>query len=200
MVQPDTRPSLILRLSDPEDDLAWNEFLEIYQPMLMRLASRYGLQDADTREVVQETLVAVAQSIPRFQDKGTRGCFRGWLATITRNKLADYLATKSRHVSGSGDTDVHRWLDQQASPDSRASLWQWQRRQQIFAWAASKVRQQVADRTWQAFYRTCVCGQSAEQVASELDVRVGMVYVSCSRVMARLRKAVELWAGDEESE
>ena len=60
MVSPDTRASLILRLGDPADDAAWAEFVQIYQPMLFQLASRWGLQDADAREVVQETLLAVA--------------------------------------------------------------------------------------------------------------------------------------------
>ena len=83
MVSPETRASLILRLGDPADDLAWSQFVEIYQPMLYRLASRWGLQDADAREVVQETLLAVAGAIPNYTAKENPGAFRAWLAAIT---------------------------------------------------------------------------------------------------------------------
>jgi len=193
VISPETRASLILRLSDPADDLAWAEFLQVYEPMLFRLSSRWGLQEADAHEVVQETLLAVAKSISNFATDQHDRSFRRWLATITRNKLADHLARRSRQESGSGDTDVHRWLDQQASDASSASLWDWNEKRQVFAWAAQSVRSQVSDQTWQAFHLTNVQGESVTQVAVELGMREGMVYVARSRVMSRLRKAVQLW-------
>lgn len=200
MVVPETRPSLIIRLSDPADDLAWGEFLEIYQPMLFRLASRFGLQDADAREVVQETLLAVAGAIPDFTSNGQSNAFRAWLAAITRNKLADYLAKRSRQEAGSGDTDVHHWLDQQSGDTSAASVWDWQQKRQVFAWAAERVRGQVSESTWEAFYRTSVRGDDVADVARDLKIRTGMVYVARSRVMARLRKTVDVWTRSEEQE
>ena len=45
---PDTRESLLIRLGDPANDAAWREFLEIYRPVIYRLACRQGLQDADS--------------------------------------------------------------------------------------------------------------------------------------------------------
>ncbi len=193
MISPETRASLILRLNDPADDLAWAEFLQVYEPLLMRLASRWGLQEADAREVVQETLLAVAKSIDSFSDDSPQHSFRRWLATITRNKLADHLKRRSRQESGSGDTEVHRWLDQQASDTADQSVWDWNEKRQVFAWAAESVRSQVNDATWQAFYRTSVQSESVQQVAADLGMREGMIYVARSRVMSRLRQAVQLW-------
>lgn len=198
MINPQTRASLILRLADPADDLAWTEFLQIYEPLLFRLASRWGLQDADAREVVQETLLAVSKSIPAYRSRPHTGAFRGWLAVITRNKLADHLAKRAGQERGSGDTDVHRWLDQQACKSSSASIWDWQHKRQVFAWAADRVRGQVSDSTWQAFHRTCVRGENTKHVAADLGLREGMVYVARSRVMARLRKEVEVWTRVEQ--
>lgn len=201
MISPETRASLILRLGDPADDLAWSEFLQIYEPMLFRLASRWGMQDADAREVVQETLLAVAKAIPEFRSGGHSGAFRGWLAAITRNKLADHLARRSRQVHGSGDTDVQRWLEQHhVGDDSSISVWDWQQKRQIFAWAADRVRGQVGDSTWQAFYRTAIQGEGVSQVAADLQMREGMVYVARSRVMTRLRKAVNSWSHQQAGE
>lgn len=193
-VNPRTRASLILRLGDPADDTAWFEFLEIYEPMLFRLASRWGLQPNDASEVVQETLVAVADAIPGYEAKPHSGAFRGWLAAITRHKLADHLARRARQQCGTGDTNVHRWLDQRASETSSVSVWDWQQKRQIFAWAAGRVREQVKPDTWAAFHRTAVLGEPASVVAESLRMREGMVYVARSRVMARLRREVQAWS------
>ena len=200
MVSPETRASLILRLADPADNLAWTEFLRIYEPMLFQLASRWGLQDADAREVVQETLLAVAKAIPDYSAKEHPGAFRGWLAAITRNKLADHLAKRSRQARGSGDSNMHRWLDQLTSGDSSVSVWDWERNRQIFAWAAEKVRGQVNSSTWQAFDRTSICGEAVADVAKDLGMREGMIYVARSRVMSRLRKEVETWIRKEQED
>jgi RNA polymerase sigma-70 factor (ECF subfamily) len=37
MVEPTTRPSLMLRLRDAHDQQAWREFVSIYEPLLLRL-------------------------------------------------------------------------------------------------------------------------------------------------------------------
>src|SRR5215212_4464872 len=42
---PTTRPSLLVRLRDPQDERAWAEFVGIYTPLVYRLARRKGFQD-----------------------------------------------------------------------------------------------------------------------------------------------------------
>ena len=200
MISPETRASLILRLGNPADDLAWAEFLQIYEPILFRLASRWGLQDADAREVVQETLLGVSKSIHRFSADENGASFRRWLSAITRNKLADHLAKRSKQEHGSGDSDVYLWLNQQAADDSNASVWDWSEKREVFSWAATKVRQQVTQRTWQAFHRSSVLGEDIKLVAEDLGMREGMIYVARSRVMNRLRKAVDAWIAQQSEE
>ena len=103
---PATRESLLLRLPDHGDDEAWAEFLELYQPLLQKLAIGWGLQQADAAEVVQDTLPAVARSIDGFRRQPRSGAFRAWLTQIARRKLIDHLAQIKRQPSGSGDSRV----------------------------------------------------------------------------------------------
>ena len=60
---PQTRPSLILRLRNPDDFRAWQEFVEIYQPVVRTLARKRGLQETDADDLSQELLTRVARSI-----------------------------------------------------------------------------------------------------------------------------------------
>ena len=51
---PSTRPSLILRLRNADDLRAWQEFVEIYQPVIHAIARKRCLQEADAEDVTQE--------------------------------------------------------------------------------------------------------------------------------------------------
>ena len=56
MEYPDTRASLIVRLKDRADEEAWCEFVEVYRPLIYRLACRKGLQHADAEDLAQQVL------------------------------------------------------------------------------------------------------------------------------------------------
>ncbi len=44
---PETNPSLMLRIKDPQNAIAWNELMAIYRPVIYRLARRKGLLHED---------------------------------------------------------------------------------------------------------------------------------------------------------
>ena len=113
---PRTRPSLLIRLRDPQDERAWAEFLEIYTPLVYRLARQKGLQDADAADLTQEVFRAVAAAIDRWDPDPARGSFRGWLFRIARNLFINALAAQQRQPRGTGDTDFNRLLAEQPAP------------------------------------------------------------------------------------
>ena len=189
---PETRPSLLLRLRDVRDQQAWSIFLEIYQPLIYRVIRQRRVQDADAREVTQEVLLAVANSIDQWEADPQRGTFRGWLTTITRNLVVNFLIKQSRHPRGSGNSDFRRGLESLPAPvGDESELFDVEERRQIFRWAADRIRPEFRESNWQAFWRTAVEGQGAIEVARELGISPGLVYVSRNRVMKRLREKVE---------
>ena len=52
---PETRPSLLIRVRDPADQAAWQEFVEIYRPVILRLAQHKGMQAADADDIAQRS-------------------------------------------------------------------------------------------------------------------------------------------------
>ncbi|MBC8353748.1 MAG: sigma-70 family RNA polymerase sigma factor [Planctomycetes bacterium] len=189
---PETRQSLLLRLRDSQDHQAWTEFLAIYEPLIYRLATRNGFQDADARELTQEVLLAVSGAIDRWDPDPKLGSFRGWLFRIARNLMINFLAKRRNRPLAIGDTDFNRLLNEQpadASDESRYFDHEYKR--QAFHWAAERIRREFQEHTWQAFWQSCVDGKTVKEVAEKLKMSVGAVYVSRSRVMARLRKEIE---------
>jgi len=190
-----TRRSLIVKLRDPSDTAAWHEFVANYGPLVYGLARRKGLQDADANDLCQEVFRAVAGAVDRWDP--ARGSFRGWLSRIARNLLINFLMRQRHQPRGSGTTSVQDLLEAQPAADpSATALFEAEYEKHLFLWAAAEVRGEVVTTTWQAFWQTGVEGRSPQEVAAELNLSVGAVYVARSRVLARLRRRIEQ-LGDE---
>lgn len=186
---PATRESLLVRLRNSRDEHAWAEFTSVYEPVIYRMTKRRGLQDADAREVVQEVLMSVAGAIDRF-DLEQGGSFRGWLSRITRNATVDRfrsLAALRETIDASG---VARQLDMEAADQAVVDEFEQDRRQQMFRWAASRVRARTGEVNWMAFWKTSIEGESVTDAAEALGISEGAVYVARCRVLKRIRELV----------
>ena len=210
-----TRPSLLIRIRDVGDREAWQEFVDLYAPLIYGLARKRGLQDADAADVTQEVFRAVANRVARSQGSGIRsqesgagsrdsvweydpqrGSFRSWLYTVTRHKISDFLGRKQPR--GTGDTATQMFLEEQPDTDEDESDWQRKYQQRLFVWAAERIQGEFQEPTWKAFWQLAVEGKSGEEVARSLGTSVGAVYVAKSRVLARLKKEIELMNQSDE--
>lgn len=189
---PDTRISLILRLPRSADGAAWREFVELYEPLILRFARGRGLQPNDAQELVQRVFVAVAGAVERWEPDPSRGSFRSWLFRIARNQLIKQVTARSREKSIGGTSNFVK-LHQQlpcSAPDLESEI-EREYRQAVFKLAAQRVRSSVQPQTWQAFSRSMIDEMPMQQVADELKITIGAVYIARSRVVARLREVVQ---------
>jgi RNA polymerase sigma-70 factor (ECF subfamily) len=188
---PATRASLLIRLRDPHDQEAWGQFVQLYAPVVYGFARKRGLQDADAADLMQEVFRSVAGAAGRLEYDPKRGSFRGWLYTVTRNKIYTFLDGQRRQVRGSGDSAAQTRLEEQPGPDDETgALWDQEYERSAFSWAAERVRGEFHEATWQAFWLTAVEGKAARDVGRQLGLSPGAVYVAKSRVIARLREEI----------
>ena len=188
---PSTRGSLLLRLRDWQDHEAWLEFVSLYEPATYRLLRRYGLQDADAREVMQELLMAVSRSVDRWDPAKQHGSFRGWLQRVARNLVINWLKQRGRRVTATGGSDLQAMLNMlPAAEGPESTEFDQELRRAVFERAAEQVRGEVQPATWQAFWETGIVGTSPAEAAKRLGMTVGAIRVAKCRVLARLQAAV----------
>ena len=70
---------------------AWDRLVDLYAPLVRYWGRRSQLGDEDVAEVFQETFRAVATHIQSFRRDRKDDSFRGWLRTITTNKIRDHF-------------------------------------------------------------------------------------------------------------
>ncbi len=196
-VEPTTRPSLLIRIRDMQDAEAWQQFVRLYAPLVYGFARKRGLQDADAADLTQEVLRTVTVTAERLDYDPERGSFRGWLFTVVRNRVLNFLAGQRRHWQGSGDTGLHTLLTEQAAPEQEeAALWNQEYEQRLFVQAVTQVRDLFQDSSWQAFWQTAMQSKKPKAVAEALGMSIAAVYKAKSRVMAQLKRQVQQLRGN----
>ena len=156
-----------------------------------------GLQDADAADLAQDTLRLVLRAAPEFVYNPQIGSFRGWLFTVARNEIRKFVTRRASRNRGTGDSEVHQMIANHAARDPDAGEWDREYQLNLFNWAAQRVKVEYRDKTWQAFWQTVVEGREVEEVARELDMTSGAIYIVASRVTARIRQEIQTAEGDD---
>ncbi len=181
----ETRVSLIQRVRNPADEVAWSEFFAIYRPLLTAYVRKRGVSEEDAADVVQDVFTRLVSVMADFQLDSQRGRFRTWLWRVTQNALTDWF--RRRATQGRAEQE---WADQQASVDdgSPSNEWDLLYRRHILEIAVERVRVSTVTATWACFEGRILAGRPAAEIAAELDVSTNVVYVNASRVLARVRE------------
>ena len=137
---PRTRASLLVQIRDGANRDAWHEFMRLYGPVVYGFARQRGLQDADAADLMQEVMRSVSAAIGRLEYDPKQGTFRGWLFTITRNKVFSFLSSRRNRPQGSGDSATNRMLDEQPDPNDGSEDWELEYQRRLAALAMERVK------------------------------------------------------------
>lgn len=172
---------------------AWERFVRLYSPVVYRWCRRSGLGGEDAADVLQEVLASVMRHLVEFRREKARDSFTSWLAAITRNKVRDHFRRRHGKAQARGGStaqqqiaeipDVPEPSRESIRPDAQSAAW-------LSRGVLESIRAEFEDRTWHAFWRTVVDGQTPASVAADLHMSTAAIYMAKSRVLRRLRRAM----------
>ncbi len=191
--QVSTHASLLIRLREGHDSVAWGEFHRRYSELLIAFAKRRGLQAADAEDVAQETLHAIARGIPEFAYDPGRGRFRNYLKTVAIRAIWRRMRDNAAAPQPLDDGNPTA-LDSDAAVENE---WEAEWRQHHLRLAMTRVRQEFNRTDLEAFEAVAGTGREAASVAAELGLSVDQVYKAKSRIIQRLKALVAEQTNEE---
>jgi RNA polymerase sigma-70 factor (ECF subfamily) len=186
---PSTSRSLIQRAIG-ECPQAWERLSLLYTPLVYSWCRRTGLQPHDAADVVQDVFRALLRGLKQFRHDRSGDSFRGWLWTITRNKMLDHRRAEQREPRAAGGSSAQRRFAElpDSAPEENDPAQSQAVRSELARRAMELMRQDFETTTWQAFWLTGVEGKTAAQAAETLGLSPAAVYMAKSRVLRRLRE------------
>jgi RNA polymerase sigma-70 factor (ECF subfamily) len=183
--------SLVERARNEEAG-AWDRLVRLYAPMVYSWCRQWGLHEHDVADVFQEVFLSVATHLNHFHRDRASDTFRGWVRTITRNKVLDHFRRLGREPGTVGVGGSEAQLKISALPASAnaedESVAEEALEHGLFQRGLESIRAEFEVRTWQAFWQTVVEGRVPKDVGADLKMSPGAVRVAKSRVLQRLRQ------------
>ena len=203
-----TSQSLIVGVKENDPD-AWERLVGLYTPLVYFWCKESGLPAPDLNDIFQEVFHTLARNINKFRPM-ENGSFRGWLRTLTRNKVSDHFRKAQHEPKPLGGTEALHYLHQFPAEENRHSTVslneelkstdasnptnprkrEMELERSMLRQALTNIRSNFSEQTWKAFWMVAIDGRETSDVAADLAMRPGTVRVAKSRVLKRLRLEV----------
>lgn len=177
-----TPPTLLDRLRRSPDEAAWRRLVHLYTPLLFTWARKAGEKEHDAADLIQDVFTTLVQILPSFQyDRGSS--FRGWLRTVTLNKLRD----RKRRLALARNVPMDQ-VPEPSLPDAAETFWEKEYHRELARRALELMQAEFTPNTWKACLENVMNGRPSEEVARELGISENAVYIAKCRVLRRLRQ------------
>lgn len=195
-----TRKSLLSRLKNRSDDESWMTFYYTYWRLIYNTAVRAGLNDAQAKDVVQETVVSVVKAMPDFRYDQKKGKFKAWLMRITRRRIADEWRKRDKALCQAEskrmvNADGQEFEELDSIPDANdelAKIWDAEWDRNLWHAALERVRRNVDLKQYQIFDLFVFKNLSVAEIANTMNVSRAYVYLIKHRIQKLLKKECQL--------
>lgn len=190
-----TRPSLLERLRDGEDQHAWEEFDTRYRELILRYGRRSGLQPADCQDVRQMVMMGLSSALPSFVYKPDLGRFRDYLGAAVRNAIRRHRARRGR----AGEVPISEVDESSLPSEDEAWVEAWNEEWMLHHYrrAMKRIRHDVAPKSLRMF-EGLLEGLGVDELARRHAVTTDAVYKVKQRVRDRLKELVAEQLAEEE--
>ena len=179
-----TRETLLLKLKNRHDDLAWQEFSDIYHRFICSIIMKMGVAHSECDDIAQDVLLKAWKALPDFEYDPNKGKFRTWLSTVCANTVRTYFKRHNRKSALFSDEEKELAIDSELD---KISLIEWKKFISERAW--DTVKPTLSEQVCRIFERIST-GEDMHNIADDLDIPYNTVCVYKKRVINKLTKVI----------
>lgn len=183
-----TRATLLRRLCDGSDPLAWDEFFGRYWTLIYGFARHRGCSEHTAEEIVQDVMLKVFEQKDLFDYDPVRGRFRDWLGRLVRNKVAQRRREPAERVRAPGGNSDLAPPEPQATDESPDAAWEAAFEETLLLVLLDVVRREMDPRAYLAFELYTLHDLPGGKVAKYTGLSRNGVYRAHKRALGRLRE------------
>jgi len=179
---------------DAEAEELWFKLDARFRPILAKWCERLGLFGDDAEEVVQQTMLKLSLG------RGLEGYnvdepFRAWLRTVQRNCAHDARRKATRRPGDTpvGGTDAQQAIEHAEDPRTKAGRTSdgVDEKAEAVLRAVEEARAYFEAKTYEAFRRVVIEGETLQEVAASMGIKPESVGVLVRRFSTRVREIIE---------
>ncbi len=186
-----TRITLIQRVKNQRDAASWEDFVRIYRNYIYAIIRNMNISNHDAEDLVQQLMLNMWNKLPKTDVEQIR-YFRGWLATITKNFVTDFIRKRIREAERLEKAEKDATLSYLKAirlPDiDRIAEREW--KLHIANLALENIEPLFSGHAIEVF-RLSLDGLEVQAIAKKLDLQENSVYRLRNRVKKRLILEIE---------
>jgi RNA polymerase sigma factor (sigma-70 family) len=182
-----TNATLLQRVKNQHDNKSWDEFNKYYRPYVFMIIRGLNIRHHDADEIAQMIMIKLWESLPSFDYSPDKGYFRGWLRTVTVNRVRNYIATKAykqESLEGINEkNEVYKEENFSEAEIERIADREWETYICQLAW--ENVRGNFEEKVQSVYQKLCE-GLECDVIAEHLDIKRNTVYIYRKRIQEKL--------------
>mgnify|MGYP001184693389 FL=1 len=183
-----TRDTLLHRVQEQFDEMAWHDFIAQYQGYMYTIMNRMNIRATDVDDLYQKILIKLWKKMPEL-DLEKMNRFRSYLAAVVRNCVHDYFRTMMRE-----NRREEAFIEHESSMGARVSQpdidrvikLEWHNH--VAAEAFKNVSIYFSEQAIDVFKRSLT--EDIKEIAADFDIPLSTAYRLRSRVKASLLKEI----------
>jgi RNA polymerase sigma factor (sigma-70 family) len=182
----------------------WGQFQVIYGQVIKGYAMKIGMSSSQSDDILQETLIAMTNILPRFEYDPQKGKFRNFLLTVVHRKALAVMRKTQREkcVSLEEKNTDHRTgelEDETSAIIEKKHEEYWQECIMGKAMELLLLDPNIEPKSLDVFMDNAMSGMSPKSVAEKYQITENAVYQIKNRMIKRLRHISDgLMAGEPE--
>ena len=184
-----TRQTLLLRVKNPDDEQAWNEFVNYYKSFIKVILKYLNVATNDVEDLTQEILIKIWKGLQKLDYDSEKARFRTWLNRVIRNAVIDFQRAGNRRIKTENQDEV----DSESFPldnDEFSKIIEKEWRAHITNLALDNIRPIFKGNALDVF-NLYLNEVPTKKIAEQLNIAEGSVYKLRSRVEEKLIQEIK---------